>query len=108
MVADIRPVAYRDAALRAAFEALMKVRGFSFGGIYYLLAHETDAELDIHGMEIHAGYLIGQHVELALRYASVMLLKKFPGRTAYSFREVTFRIHRSDRYPLPDLRDVAG
>ena len=94
MVADIRPVEYRDAALRAAFEALMKVRGFSLGGMYYLLAHETDAELDIHGAQLHTSYLIGDHVELALRYATVMLVQSF--REELRDRSATLRAALSD------------
>jgi hypothetical protein len=75
---DTRPTDYLDHYVRFAPEVLVKIRGFSLFGVYYLSTREknrsmADASLAMMGALLQTSFLVNRRVELALRYATVMI-----------------------------------
>ncbi|MBI5527886.1 MAG: hypothetical protein HY897_16270 [Deltaproteobacteria bacterium] len=75
---DTRPTDYLDQYVRLAPEFLLKVRGFSLFGIYYLSTREknqsmVDTSIAMVGGLVQASYLLHRRVEISGRYAFVSI-----------------------------------
>jgi hypothetical protein len=87
MVWDPRANAYRDYTLRAAPEFLLKLYGWSLGGIYYLGCYKQDEKLSktklaLHGLQVTTGYLVHEKVEIAALFAAAWTTATFRNEAA--------------------------
>ena len=74
---DLDPVWGRDWAIRGAFEALMKVSGYSLAGSFYLATVEdgetpADQRLSALGVFATTGYVFWQRLGVALQYSAIL------------------------------------
>lgn len=76
---DIRPTLGQDMTLRIAPEAVLKVHGFTFWGVFYMVFHEEivgneSLALGLLGAVVQASYLFLERFEVGLRYTDVSIL----------------------------------
>jgi len=74
---DLNPVWGRDWAIRGAFEALMKVRGYSLAGTFYLATIEdgetpADQRLSALGVFATTGYVFHRRLGVSLQYSAIL------------------------------------